>query len=739
MNGLQITTAKERSYGSHVNNGLSVLSVTLFIAGVLKILSTGFECIALYWWCYAIGSGLLYGIIEYLYHYFPKWREFLVPILLGILALTLLVRFSTFRNGFSVLGNDLLRFMSGKTGKIYLDFPADGIKGVYMLISAITVFMTLLCRNKTGYYTLSCICICGSIFGLFHVDYGCILLIAGLLLHIFTRNQQFENIQSLSFAFLHYLFLASICALVGILTAIALEYDLSTDNFQKRIETAIHRSNYDSGENAMPEGNLRNLPSLRKSTETALIIQAETPQKFYLRGIAGEIYTGKAWESLSEEANVKGEDLFYWLHKNDFYGQTISGNAIKIVSDMPSQELRIQNVSACKKNQFLPYALADSDHLDSTLIGDQQSEYGGESVNYQYYPGSVPQWYETVSEIALMQNNAQISEYLKLEQSYREFVYENYLQLTNSAVGVLDRIFVSDMTKEKGLGEILTLVRDTLENKIEYDEGVLTFNGDNDFLKYTLEQSKKGYSVHYATAATLMLRYLGVPSRYVEGYYISSEEASVYAPMEKIEITEAHAHAWTEYYLDGIGWIPLEVTPGYIDEEELRATEQIIADGMGAGKGNSYSQSKLTYKPPKQQEEEKITDWNSLFRFRIKHFIGLFIIILFMMLFSALYLVFKRRARLLEFEERVKQMDDREAIVELFAYGEMLKENCGATSSFEMHVIEKIYKEALFSNHSMRKEYRELMVQYIRELAETCKVNGSVWNQFRDHYILWLY
>ena len=153
--------------------------------------------------------------------------------------------------------------------------------------------------------------------------------------------------------------------------------------------------------------------------------------------------------------------------------------------------------------------------------------------------------------------------------------------------------------------------------------GLKQHHGDNDFLKYTLEQSKKGYSVHYATAAALMLRYFGVPARYVEGYFISAEEASKYSSMETVELTEAHAHAWTEYYLDGIGWIPFEVTPGYIDEEELAAAEQVISDGIGEGSGKSYGSSKLTYKPPKQQEDEqKAPDRNSLFRFEIKDIIN---------------------------------------------------------------------------------------------------------------------
>ena len=126
----------------------------------------------------------------------------------------------------------------------------------------------------------------------------------------------------------------------------------------------------------------------------------------------------------------------------------------------------------------------------------------------------------------------------------------------------------------------------------------MTLNGNNDFLAYTLEQKKKGYSVHYATAAVLMLRYYGVPARYVEGYYLRPEEANAAAPGEELVLDETHAHAWAEYYLDGIGWIPFETTPGYIDQEEIGVSED---NGLGQ---DSYEAPDKDYMA--QEEPDRI-------------------------------------------------------------------------------------------------------------------------------------
>lgn len=86
-----------------------------------------------------------------------------------------------------------------------------------------------------------------------------------------------------------------------------------------------------------------------------------------------------------------------------------------------------------------------------------------------------------------------------------------------------------------------------------------------DPIEFAMTESKQGYCMHFASAATLLLRELGVPARYVSGY-IARPSDFTWVEKEKIykaEILDYHAHAWTEVYLDYIGWMPLEVTPGY--------------------------------------------------------------------------------------------------------------------------------------------------------------------------------
>lgn len=68
---------------------------------------------------------------------------------------------------------------------------------------------------------------------------------------------------------------------------------------------------------------------------------------------------------------------------------------------------------------------------------------------------------------------------------------------------------------------------------------VSTQNGTQDFFQYVQSITARGYSVHYATAAVLMLRYCGVPARYAEGYYLSGQDAA--SGEQTFELDETHA------------------------------------------------------------------------------------------------------------------------------------------------------------------------------------------------------
>ena len=84
-----------------------------------------------------------------------------------------------------------------------------------------------------------------------------------------------------------------------------------------------------------------------------------------------------------------------------------------------------------------------------------------------------------------------------------------------------------------------------------------------DFVQWFLTESDTGYCVHFATAATVLLRAAGIPARYVTGYMVNCEAGKT------VTVESDRAHAWVEYF-DPIAraWIIAEPTPPDLSENE---------------------------------------------------------------------------------------------------------------------------------------------------------------------------
>ncbi len=80
-----------------------------------------------------------------------------------------------------------------------------------------------------------------------------------------------------------------------------------------------------------------------------------------------------------------------------------------------------------------------------------------------------------------------------------------------------------------------------------------------------LLQERRGYCVHYASALAVLGRALGVPTRLVLGYRANADGAStsLESGVEVVtyQATNHDLHAWTEAYIDNVGWVSFDVTP----------------------------------------------------------------------------------------------------------------------------------------------------------------------------------
>ena len=100
----------------------------------------------------------------------------------------------------------------------------------------------------------------------------------------------------------------------------------------------------------------------------------------------------------------------------------------------------------------------------------------------------------------------------------------------------------------------------SLENYLRSHYGyTLDLNGSatSDPLAYFLFQKRAGHCEYFAAAMTVMLRTLGIPSRYVNGFQ-TGEYNDVAGDFV---VRASDAHSWVEAYFPSFGWLTFDPTP----------------------------------------------------------------------------------------------------------------------------------------------------------------------------------
>ena len=691
-------------------------------AAVLAVGATGLMKDAFSSWSVSVPAGagavcVLCALLLPLYA--GRLRAWVLPGGLALLGLVSAALFSRAKGGFLLLYNDFSAFLTGKSGRMELDFQTFGSNGRLAALLLLALFALLIAHalasaKMGGTLPLLFAALLPAIAGFGELRWPLPVFLAGeLLLWSRSLSNGKESGKTLRL-------LPLVAALTALAWLLALLFPLpASDALVKSFERKIHTLRYDES-GSMPEGHLANLGRWKKTDAAALELTMEEPQKLYLRGHTYEIYTGTAWEKTDGEAAAEYEDLFYWLHQDGFFAQSMLSGAQSAVEEVRGKTVTVRTLGACRECAYLPYALYGNGILDSEQIGDAFVR-GGEELRFSLLSGSVPEWYAVQQKLAALQNSERVSRYLADESAYRAYVQATDLQLTPRVRDTL-RIYLGESGGSRTLSEIKTLILDCLADTLHYDENASVHSGKSDFLTYILRQRSGGYSVHYATAATLMLRYLGVPARYVEGYFLSADAAKNFTGGDVIPLTENHAHAWAEYYLDGVGWIPFEVTPGYIDEEELSL--EVISQ-----------QEKSYESPPPPVENEPTSPQQLLPREKLlRGGIILLMVLPVLLLLGALALLLRKKRRTEKRLAALRAAEHREAVSGLYGYGELLRKRGASCPGALAAEAARLNREAVFSLHPMGQGERDAMEQYVGALRQYAKEH---WKARRKWQCAW--
>jgi protein-glutamine gamma-glutamyltransferase len=97
-----------------------------------------------------------------------------------------------------------------------------------------------------------------------------------------------------------------------------------------------------------------------------------------------------------------------------------------------------------------------------------------------------------------------------------------------------------------------------------------------DPVDYFLFGARYGYCEMFATAAALMLRSQGIPTRLVTGYAPGQYDST----LDQTIVRESDAHAWIEVFFPGHGWVPVDPTPTFSALAATRFPDRWAASGL---------------------------------------------------------------------------------------------------------------------------------------------------------------
>ena len=275
--------------------------------------------------------------------------------------------------------------------------------------------------------------------------------------------------------------------------------------------------------------NLIDISPLTQTHTPVMTVTSAVGGNIYLKGTAYADYRDNIWSIISDN------DVARYPQNFVPFTATIGNNALT--------DTRVHMLNE-SKIAYVPYFLESlPDNLNSVADVCVKNDTDKNEFNYSHYP--------FYAENTYRYNSSSEAE------DYKTFVYDTYLEIPRKTQIELRRIAEQEgfLDSELTVSEKIEMVKNYISNSKTYSLKTPKMPSGKDFATWFLNESDTGYCVHFATAGTLMLRALGIPARYVTGYY-----ATAYAN-QTVTVTTDNAHAWVEYYSDTAGWIPLECTP----------------------------------------------------------------------------------------------------------------------------------------------------------------------------------
>ena len=566
---------KNRTFSSRLT-GAILPSALIFcaLAGLLTTITGLTAILSLF------ASGLIFLALFTTVKHFRK-EAILLPAALVILIVIVIFARATLLNGFAALWNEMRDLWANEKG-ILLPLAQTDNSGLWLAGILLGLFLAALSLTLSRVPTLAStlLIVLTVAAGFIHIS-AWLFVSAGIALLLLAWQK--NTVSAVNFLLLG--------AVVLGIAALVLQAG-TMQNLSQTAKDALHHWRYEKTE-ILPEGDLTKPVPSADGTEDILSVTSDKTDTLYLRGFVGDSYKNGTWSALDAETAAAEKDLFYWLHENGFYPQSQFALSAAQTAEYKTETIQISNLSTCSLYRYEPFSvLSTNAGTSKNLLLPSVVETSGWNGEREYSYTIIANSSSILPEILddLQQNEAN-SVYLQMESAYRDFVDSYALTVPQEFTDKLghlleetkqDLSFSGELSKEQA--QICALL--FLET---------CFDGNPSL---PLDDTTKGTTYQYATVAALALRYYGIPARYVEGFTVKTQENS------NISVTNENAGAWVEVYQDGVGWLPLALTPG-LESLAPEQTESGIKP-VGTGENGTNSGPRITEgQEPEEQDAEQ--------------------------------------------------------------------------------------------------------------------------------------
>lgn len=503
----------------------------------------------------------------------------------------------------------------------------------------------------------------------------------------------------------------------------------------------------------------------------------------YLKGAVREVYTGDSWENASrEQATLKQKSQLNNFNEDLIelsQGMRVISSRFNVLNDIfnkTSIEITYENLKT--KTIFIP-SKVDNLTFEKEPLNVAINSYG--MLSNKDFLGK--QFKYTAELYNINKNEKGIEALLR---SSRRGLYSGYAaansrnsnQYQRSTLSKSDAARLAEISKNvyvkylqlpkelpQRVSKLASEITSAADNDYDRTKAIESYLSKNykytlqpgnipqnrDFVDYFLFDFKQGYCTYYASAMTVLVRSIGIPARYVEGYMLPSKPVSG----KRYEVTNKEAHAWVEVYFEGFGWIPFEPTSPFAQSfnEVAKETSNIEEAVPKQTQIEENNQIKADIDRNDFSEASPAATIENDVKVQKLSFINVAIIIsviflLWILLFSAI----KRRI----FFYRLQKLPVQKGVIKIYKHflrtlsAQGLKMKSGETPlkyaqriddtlefkgvSFE--TITEIFNKACYSNIPSDKEEIQLIIDFYSIFQAQCKEKTSWFRYFVCNRIL---